>query len=405
MPLCKICQTSYKPFFNFGRMPIANGFLMPEQFKDEYFFDMEIGACPDCGTVQLVNQPDRERMFNQNYAFFSSTSRHMQQHFKEFSQYLKSTFAGVQNPFVVEMGSNDGIMLQNFAQEKIRHLGIEPSANVAQVARQKGINTIVEFFDEQVADKVSSSEGQADVFSCANVMCHIPYIHSIAKGIKKILKPKGVLAFEDPYWGDILEKTSYDQIYDEHVFFFSATSVSNIFRQHDLELFDVLPQNVHGGSMRYVLGHKGQHRISNNVINLLATEKKLGFMQASSYERFSKNVEKSRQDLVQLLHKLKAERKKVIGYAATSKSTTILNLCKIDSGLIEYITDTTPIKQGKFSPGMHIPIVPYERFKNPYPDYAFLFAWNHEKEIMEKETEYTQKHGKWITYVPHVHII
>jgi len=386
-------------------MPIANGFLTPEQFPNEYFFELRVGFCSRCSMVQLVEQPDREMMFNENYAFFSSTSTRMATHFEEFYEWIKLNHLKSTDPLVVEIGSNDGIMLRHFAQAGIRHLGIEPSANVAQIAREKGINTITQFFDENLARQIVTEQGQADAFIAANVMCHIPYLHSVAAGINILLKPQGILAFEDPYLGDIIEKTSYDQIYDEHVFYFSVASVSYLFEQHGLEVIDVLPQHVHGGSMRYVLAHQGAYPISDAVTAQRAKEKALGLDQPATYERFRHNVEHSRDELMQVLRKLKEEGKRVVGYAATSKSTTVTNYCGITPDLVEYISDTTPIKQGKYSPGAHLPVRPYEDFKAGFPDYALLFGWNHGEEIMAKEQAFQAAGGRWIVYVPKVRVL
>jgi methylation protein EvaC len=392
-------------FISFGKMPIANGFLAPAQFGDEYFFELRVGFCSNCKMVQLLEQPDREKMFHDNYAFFSSTSKRMEMHFREFADQVRAKFLGDKNPFVVEIGSNDGIMLQNFAGNGVRHLGIEPSANVAEVARQKGINTICKFFDEAVAEEIVATHGRADAFLAANVMCHIPYLHSIAEGIRILLKPNGVLMFEDPYLGDIVEKTSYDQIYDEHAFYFSVVSVSYLFGQHGLEVFDVQPQKTHGGSMRYLIGHKGARVKSDAVVAQRALEERLGLGKPDTFARLRVNIEKSRDDLMSLLRKLRGQGKRIAGYAATSKSTTVTNYCGITPELVEYISDTTPIKQGKHSPGAHIPVRPYEDFKANYPDYALLFGWNHSEEIMAKEQAYKAAGGKWIVYVPKVKVL
>lgn len=187
MTKCLICETTYEPFISFGKMPIANAFLDPGHFAGEYFFELQVGVCPVCNMVQLVTQPDREKMFHENYAFFSSTSAGMALHFEEFSKWARQYFVG-DDPFVVEIGSNDGIMLKHFARDGIRHLGIEPSANVAQAAQKNGVHTLCAFFDEEVARQVLSEHGQADIFLAANVMCHIPYLHSVAEGIKILLE-------------------------------------------------------------------------------------------------------------------------------------------------------------------------------------------------------------------------
>jgi len=405
MATCMICQTPYKPFLSFGPMPIANGFLTENMFQDEYFFDLAVGFCSHCKMTQLVTQPDRERMFHEQYAFFSSTSMRMARHFQEFAETVIRMYLPDSDAFVIEIGSNDGIMLQHFANANIRHLGIEPSANVAQVAKQKGIQTISEFFDEQLARQIVQQYGQSDAILAANVMCHIPTLHSVAAGIKILLKPNGVLIFEDPYIGDIVEKTSYDQIYDEHAFYFSLASVSYLFAHHGLDVIDVAPQNVHGGSMRYTIAHAGAYPISTSVYELRDKEERLELGATETYRRLCQNIEHSRTKLINLLRELRKQGKRVVGYGATSKSTTVTNYCGMTPDVVEFISDTTPIKQGKYSPGAHIPVLSYQKFSESYPDYALLFAWNHAEEIMAKERKFIESGGKWIVYVPTVQVL
>ena len=405
MSKCLICNSSIEPFMSFGPMPIANGFLLPAQFADEYFYDLQVAFCETCGMVQLTDPVDPAKMFHENYAFFSSTSAGMAAHFKQLAERLLRDYLQTPDPFVVEIGSNDGIMLQHLAKAGLRHLGIEPSRNVARKAMDKGIRTLCKFFDERVAREILAENGPADVFVGANVMCHIPQLHAVLAGIKTLLKPTGVLIFEDPYLGDIVEKTSYDQIYDEHVFYFSLKSISHLVEQHGLEVVDVIPLGVHGGSMRYVVAHQGTRTVSASVAGLRTKEAALGLHRSEAYQRLRRNIERSREDLMQLLHDLKRKNKRVVGYGATSKSTTVTNYCGITSDLVEFISDTTPIKQGKFSPGAHIPVRPYEEFAADYPDVALLFAWNHAAEIMAKEQNFRDAGGKWLVYVPKVKVL
>jgi len=402
---CLVCGTIIKPFMSFGKMPIANGFLSVEHFKDEYFFEMEVASCPSCNMFQLINQPDREQMFNEHYAFFSGTSKFMAIHFEEFANHVINDYLFDKDPFVAEIGSNDGIMLQHFAKKKIRHVGFEPSENVANVARQKGINTIVEFFDKTLAEKIVKENGQADAFIGANVMCHIPYIRSVVEGIQTLVKPDGIVMFEDPYLGDVIQNTTYDQIYDEHTFLYSVHSIQYLFGLYGMEVIDVEPQETHGGSMRYVIAHKGKKEVSDNVRIQLGKEKNLGLHLPETYIKFKSHCERSRKELMNILNDIKSKGKAIVGYAATSKSTTIINYCGITNDHIDYICDTTPIKQNKFSPGAHIPIKPYDDFKNNYPEFALLFGYNHYSEIMEKENKFMEQGGKWITYVPEVKIL
>lgn len=391
---CLICNRSISPFIDFGSMPLGNGFLSGNE-RHEYFYNLSVAFCQNCHMVQLMEQPSREDMFHDHYAFYSSTSRGMSNHFEEFAKDVRRKH----NPsFVVEIGSNDGIMLRHF--KDIGHLGVEPSKNVAQVAIDNEINTVSCFFDEKVADRIISVYGRADVVLAANVMCHISDLHSVIRGIKKLLKPGGVFIFEDPYLGYILQKTSYDQIYDEHVFYFTVGSLAYLFESHGMEIINVEPQDVHGGSMRYTVANKGQHEQSAEVSGTISDEYVGGLYKPYTYQNFRLAIESSRDKLVSLLLSLKG--KGVVGYGATSKSTTVLNYCNIGPDLIECIYDTTPIKQGKFSPGMRIPIRPYKEFLANPPDYTVLFAWNHAQEIMAKEKDYK---GKWIVYVPEVKIL
>jgi len=406
MKNCLICNSDVKTFIDLGQQPIANGFLLEPQFKNEYFFKMEVGFCPKCKMVQLLEQPDREQMFHENYAFFSSTSNYMKEHFKNFASSIIDLQSLNKSSFVVEIGCNDGIMIQNFKEKNIGHLGVEPSRNVAEVAKSKGINVTSEFFDSKLAENAVSKYGKADAIISANVMCHIPYMHSIFDGIEKLLKDDGVFVFEDPYAGDIVQKASFDQVYDEHTFLFSVLSVSHLAQMHNLEVINAQPQITHGGSMRYTIAHKGKKEISKNVAKQIEIEKNLGLDSIAAYQEFTNKVLVVKNDLIALLEKLKYEGKKVVAYGATSKSTTVTNFFGITPEHVSFIYDTTPTKHNKFSPGAHIPVLPYEEFRKSNPDYVLLFAWNHAKEIMEKEIEYMKDNGiKWIIYVPDVRVV
>jgi methylation protein EvaC len=391
---------------SFGRMPIANGFLTDAEIQDEYFFELAPAFCSQCSMFQLIEQPQPDKMFHEQYAFYSSTSRYMQVHFEAFANSVIVEFlAGRTDPFVVELGSNDGIMLRHFHEHGIRHLGVEPSVNVADVARSRGIRTISAFFNRKLAERIVAEHGRADVMLAANVMCHIPDLPSVASGAKHLLKPDGVFIFEDPYLGDMIANTSYDQIYDEHVFIFSASSIARAFAPHGLELVDVAPQITHGGSMRYTLAPKGSRPAAARVAEQFAKERAQGLEKAATYLKFKQNCENSRASLMQTLNKLRGQGKRVVGYGATSKGTTVTNYCGITPQHVEFISDTTPIKQGKLSPGAHIPVRPYAEFTRAYPDYAVLFAWNHAAEIRAKEQAFIATGGQWIFYVPDVRVI
>ncbi len=405
MTACRICGTPIEAFMSLGRQPIANGFRRPDDESEEYFFELAPALCSGCGMVQLVDQPEPERMFHGEYAFFSGTSNLMKQHFQAYAEDIRTRLlAGREDPFVVELGSNDGVMLRHFASAGVRHLGVEPSSNVAAAAREVGVDTLVAFFSAETARGIAADRGKADAILAANVMCHIPDLNSVAEGVTELLSDDGFLVFEDPYLGSMLEKTSYDQLYDEHVYIFSASSVAAAFGRHGLELVDAKPITTHGGGMRYFLARKGAHQPSPAVKAILADEDAKGFTKPETFAAFRARCEKNRDDFKALLQKFKAEGARVVGYGATSKSTTVLNYAGIGPDLIEFISDTTPIKQGKLTPGMRIPVKSYDAFTADYPDYAILFAWNHATEIMAKEEAFNAAGGKWIHFVPTVRV-
>jgi len=364
-----------------------------------------VGFCAESKMVQLTRLVDEKRMFHDHYAFFSSTSAGMARHFEAFAHAVREDLKGVSDPFVVEIGSNDGILLRHFADAGIRHLGVEPSANVAAAARARGVTTVSRFFNEEAAGAIADANGRADAILGANVMCHIPYLHSVLEGVKRLLKPAGVLVFEDPYVGDIVANSSFDQIYDEHVFYFSLASVSHLAALHGMEVVDARRQAVHGGSMRYTLARAGERAVSPAVAALAAEEREAGLDRAETYVRFAGEVMRIRKELPALLHRLRDEGKRVTGYGATSKSTTVTNFCGITPALVEYISDTTPGKQGKLSPGARIPVVSPREFAENPPEYALLFAWNHAAEILDKEKAFRERGGRFITYVPEVGLL
>jgi methylation protein EvaC len=337
-------------------------------------------------------------MFNDQYPFYTSSSQTMKLHFKKFSDYIIKNYLK-HGSRVIEVGSNDGTFLENFKNENFKYVGFEPSSNVANLANKNNIFTINEFFNTETVELVKDFKKKTDVVYAANVICHIPDLINFIKTVDQLLTSDGVLIFEEPYLGSMIEKTSYDQIYDEHIYMFSATSVKKIFDLYNFELIDTIKQVTHGGSMRYVISRKKKKLINRNVQIILDEEKKNNLDNIESCLLFKKNCELSKERIFNLINKFKTEDKKVVGYAATSKSTTILNYCNIDNKAIDYICDTTKEKIGKYSPGMHIPIVSIEHFRKDNPDAVYLFAWNHKDEIFKKENLNSSKKINWFSHV------
>ena len=395
---CKITNSQINSFMSFGKMPIANAFLKKENFENEFFFDLEVGFSEKVSLFQLKDHPSPSQMFNDKYPFFTSSSEAMKSHFKKFSDYIIKNYLKSDSK-VIEVGSNDGTFLENFKNKNFKYAGFEPSSNVAKLANQNNIYTINEFFNTETVELVKDFKGATDVIYAANVICHIPDLINFIKSVDKLLKDDGVLIFEEPYLGSMIEKTSYDQIYDEHIYMFSASSVKKVFNLFDFELIDAIKQVTHGGSMRYVISRKKKKLINKNVQIILDEEKRDNIDNIESCLLFKRNCELSKKRIFDLINKFKTEGKKVVGYAATSKSTTILNYCNIDNKSIDYICDTTEEKIGKYSPGMHIPIVSIEHFRNDNPDAVYLFAWNHKNEIFKKENLCSPKNINWFSHV------
>jgi len=402
---CRVCGSATTPVIDFGQMPIANHFVK-DRNKDTYRFTLAASLCEICHLFQLDNQPSAELMFHQNYPFFTGLSSTMVSHFKGMvDEALEEVFKPILNIQVMEIGCNDGTLLSNFARSGINHLGIDPSANVVEVARKKGVNAQVDFFGYETAQRIKFTSGEFDLILAANVICHIPDMNDFAMGIAHLLAPDGRFIFEEPYAGDVLTKVSYDQFYDEHVYIFSCISVSKIFEKFNLELIDARHQDTHGGSMRYTIARKGSRKIKTSAREQIALEVLQGLDNIAAYHEFAKKCEVRKNELRGLLCDLKSNGKTIAGYAATSKSTTILNYCGIDSKLIEFVSDSTPEKQGTFMPGSGIPVVTPEFLRERKPDYIVLFAWNHEREILEKESQLTSSGSKWIRFVPKVEVL
>ena len=299
---CKITKKKIKPFMSFGKMPIANGFIKKENFKKEFFFKMEVGFSKDLSLFQLNDHPKPTKMFNENYPFFTSSSKYMVKHFKDYSKWVKKNY-GKNLSTIIEIGSNDGSFLKNFKSKTTKILGVEPSKNVADLANKYQINTINKFFNFKTAKSLKSFKNKTDLICAANAICHIPDLVNLIKGIDILLSPKGVFIFEEPYLGSMYEKTSYDQIYDEHIFMFSVTSVMKIFNIFGFDLINVLPQKTHGGSMRYVICRKNSYKINNSVKLLLREEKKKNIHSIKGCLIFKKNCENSKNKLKKKLTK------------------------------------------------------------------------------------------------------
>ncbi len=384
---------------------MANGFLLPDEVSREFFFRLAVGVCELCTMVQLLEEVPQELRYHAEYRYHASGSASHRKHFEQNAvRFLETELTGT-DPFIVEIGCNDGVMLETVSHAGVRHLGVEPSMNVAELAMAKNIHVRTEFFDELTAADIRSEHGTADVIFGANTICHIAHIDSVLRGIDALLAPNGVFVFEEPYLGTIIEHTAFDQIYDEHVFYFSVASVQAMAERSGFELVHAERIPLHGGEIRYTLTRPGARTPTPAVRELLVDEHARKLSELETFERFGQTVEHVRDDLVALLCKIRSNGQRVIGYGAPGKSSTVTNYCGIGPELIPFVCDSTPSKQGHLVPGSHLPVMPPEAFSDPYPDYALLFAWNHAEEIMAKERDFRDAGGRWLRYVPEVHVV
>lgn len=402
---CRVCNIEIKELMSFGKMPIANAFVINKN-DDQYLFNLKIGFCEKCFTFQVLEIPEAKKMFNANYAYLASTSQVMKNHWKELGDKLIKEKKLEKSSFVVEVGSNDGIFLENISKKEIPHLGIDASKNVCDIAEKKGVKTLNGFFGVRIADEIVSKHGKADIILSTNTMHHIEDINNVAEGMSKLIKDDGIIVTEDPSLVEMIKKNSYDQIYAEHMYIWSLASMNSLFNKFNLEVFDIENNNFHGGCSRYFIGKKNKRKISQSVIVHEKLENKVGINKINTYRKFIDNVELSKKKLNQLINKIKDEGKKIVGYGAPAKSTTVLNYCGLNFESIDVIYDNSATKINKYTPGKSlIKINNSSNFEKEFSEYCVLFAWNHKDEILNKEKQYSKKGGKWIIPVDGIEII
>ena len=384
-----------------GKQPKANGFFKDSELNKEVFFDMNVAVDDNTKLLSLTKTLDKEMLFNDEYVYHSSGSKTMQFHFASIANQIKRQFSPKK---VLEIGSNDGVFIKHF--KKKHALCVEPCGNFADMTAGMGYKTYEAFWDDKLIEKIIRDDGLQDVVYAANCMCHIPEIGKAFEAVHDVLTADGVFVFEDPSLAEMFNRTSYDQIYDEHAHIFSVTALAEELMKVNMFIFHVENLSVHGGSNRiYAARIDSDYKVSKEVLNNLDYEKSIGLSTFGAYEQFADNVRQSRTRLIGLLYNIKNNHKKIISYGATSKSTTVFNYCGIDRTYIDYITDITPDKQGKLSPGMHIPVISPEVGMNNSVDFAYLGAWNFANEIMEKESAFIERGGKFITHVPFAGIL
>lgn len=402
---CRICGGNLREVLDLGRQPVSNAFVRPGDADTVPFFRLAVGVCQSCTMVQQIDTVPASEMYRADYPYRASGSLMIREHFQEVARGIMQTCPRGRDGFVVEIGSNDGVMLKTLSAAGMRHLGVDPAAGAGDVARLDGVNVRTAFFNAATAAEVLAEHGPADLIFSANTFSHISYLDSIFEGVDLLLAPDGLFVFEDRSLADILRHNYFDQIYDEHIYLFSVTSVKAMAEHFGFELVDAEHLPLHGGSIRYTVARQGSREPTAAVAKFLAQEKADGLAGDEAFIRFADEVDHIKSDLVGLLRDLHSKGHRVVGYGATSRSATVLNYCGIGADLVPMVCDSTPEKQGRVTPGSRISVCSPEAFRDPFPDYALLFAWNHAEEIMAKERAFQEHGGRWILYVPEVHIV
>ena len=395
-----------KKFLDLGMQPLANSYLKKKDLireKKELFYHLEVGFNPKTKLVSILNTVPSKKMFDDNYPYRSSMSKTMLLSFKKLSKYLRIFF---KPNCILEIGSNDGSLIKNFSKKKV--ICVEPCKNVAKITKKLGYKTFTDFWNIKLARKIKTiNKREIDLIYSANTLSHINNLNSVFSSICHVMSDQGILIIEDPSLLECLKNVSYDQFYNEHIYVFSLIPIIEVIKKHGLEVFDIEKLETHGGSLRYYIKRKSNNKfkISGRVKKQLDEEIKYKLHKYSTFIKFRKKVENSKKGLKKILNDIKKRRKKIIGYGATAKASTVLNYCNIKDETIDYFLDTTPDKVNKFMPGTHILIKPYDKKSLNSADYVFLGAWNFRKEIFKKEKKFFKSGGKFITHVTKPKII
>jgi len=408
LPACRFCESPLtRTFVDLGMSPLANSYIRPERQNGmERFFPLHVYVCDKCLLVQLPEWSSPDDIFS-DYAYFSSFSTSWLEHAKRYVSMIVERLALGRQSFVVEIASNDGYLLRNFVEQHIPVLGVEPAANVAQVAQQQGVPTCVKFFGEQTARELRKDGKQADLIIGNNVLAHVPNLNDFVKGLKALLKPDGVITLEFPHLLRLMRENQFDTIYHEHFSYFSFLVVERIFKTHGLTLFDVEELPTHGGSIRVYGRHSddGSKPVGPRVQELRSREEAEGFGTLEHYLSFSNRVIETKCKLVEFLIQARRAGKRVVGYGAPAKGNTLLNFCGVRTDLLEYTVDRSPHKQGHLLPGVRIPIHAPERIRETKPDYLLLLPWNLQEEIMQQMAFIREWGGQFVTPIPEVKIL
>ena len=388
-----------------GEQPPSNSFINKNELNSlESKFPLRLFWCKDCYLVQLLDIVDKEYLFK-NYFYMTSASKPIVEHFKKYAQDVFQEFLQKDDSFVVEIGSNDGSLLKEFKKLGASILGIEPATNLSELANQSNITTKNTFFSSQVSKEIIKSR-HASVVIANNVIAHIEDLQDLMSGIKTLIGNHGVFIFEVPYLVDLIKNLEFDTVYHEHLSYFSILPLLKLVKQFGLEIFDIRKQSVHGGTLRIFVSKQNNFEVSSSIDDFINSEYELGLDKNLIYDSFSEKIKKLKIQLKELLVELKKENKSLFGYGASAKGNVLLNYCKIDNTILDFIIDTTPIKQGKYTPGTHIPVYSPDKILDEGDgSIALLLAWNYKSQILAKENQFRANGGKFLLPIPQPELI
>jgi len=400
---CRSCgKRELITILSLGKTPLANALLTREQLSEqEQTFDLDLVFCPSCSLVQITETVPPEKLFRE-YFYLSSFSETMLRHSEENVQELIQSRNLNGKSFVVEIASNDGYLLQYYKRAGVPVLGIEPARNIAQTAEERGIPTVCEFFDAELARKLVAEGKRADVVHANNVLAHVPDLNGFVNGVEILLNDTGVAVIEVPYVKDMIDRHEFDTIYHEHLCYFSLTALDHLFRRHKLFIEDVKRLDIHGGTLRIYARKQNTQRAA---IDTMLAEESAWVGNAEFYRRFGEKVERLRGELVTMLSELKAEGKRIAVYGASAKGSTLMNYFGLGSPTLDFVVDRSTIKQGHYTPGTHLPIYSPAMLLEEKPDYVLLLTWNFADEILQQQAEYRKQGGRFIIPIPELKVV
>lgn len=405
---CRFCmRKALEPVINLGYMPLAGGFLKSKEIKAEKYYPLELSFCQNCLLLQSTNVISKNLLFN-NYFYFSSTIKTLVSYFDKIALDLITNFVNPKDRLIMEIGSNDGILLEKLSKLGFKTLGIEPAKNIVKSILYKNLNIINNFFTESLAKKIANKYGKVDTIVSFNTLAHIENMHAVMKGVKLLLKKDGFLEFGVHYLGKLIKEKQFDMIYHEHQYYYSVIALKNFLNLYSMEIYDVEQNNMHAGSIIIFAQkkHYGKRKISKNVTSIIRKELKQGLDKAETYTSFMKPIKESKTKLLELLRIIKDQNQTIIGYGASGRGTVMMNYYGLTKDLLTYVVDDAPAKQGLYTPGNHLKIYPSSAIygKNK-PNFVLLFAWSFINDIRFKHKKFLQSGGKFIVPLPKLKII